>query len=135
MNRASLFSLICVALLVSSLCMSGCVRDRAERGVVTDTPATSPVITMAPVAGVPAAPAPAAATVTARTMPEVTGTSCSQLGGAVCSAAEDCPGSWLDVTDSFSCCSRPCTGLAGEVLTIEQYEPLPADTEQDPISP
>ena len=135
MNRASLFSLFCVALLVGSLCMAGCVRDRAERGVVTDTLATSPVITTAPAAGVPATPAPAAATVTAQAVKEVTGRTCSQLGGDICPATGNCSGSWLDAADSFCCCSRPCTGMPGEVLTIEPFEPLPADEEQDPISP
>ena len=39
-----------MALLLSSLCMAGCVRDRADRGTVTDTLTPSPVITTAPAA-------------------------------------------------------------------------------------
>jgi hypothetical protein len=135
MNRASFFSLFCVALLVSSLCMAGCARDRAERGVVTDMLATSPVITTAPAAGIPATPAPAAATVTSRAVKVVTGRTCSQLGGDICPATGNCPGSWMEAVDSFSCCSQSCTGMAGEVLTIEPFEPLPADEEQVSISP
>jgi hypothetical protein len=135
MNRASLFSLFCLALLVTSLCMAGCVRDRAERGTVTEMLIPSPVITTAPAAGVPSTPAPAAATVTARTVNEVTHKTCTQLGGDICAATGNCPGSWLDAADSFSCCSLPCTGMAGEVLAIEPFEPLPADEEQEPISP
>jgi len=135
MNRASLFSLFCLALLVTSLCMAGCVRDRADRGTVTDTLTPSPVITTAPAAGVPATPAPVATAVPARTANEVTHKTCTQLGGDICVVTSECPGSWLDAVDSFSCCSRPCTGMADEVLTIEPFEPLPADEEQDPISP
>ena len=135
MNRASLFSLFCLALLVTSLCMAGCVRDRADRGTVTDTLTSFPVITTAPAAGVPATPAPVATAVPARTANEVTHKTCTQLGGDICVVTSECPGSWLDAVDSFSCCSRPCTGIADEVLTIEPFEPLPADEEQDPISP
>jgi hypothetical protein len=135
MNRASFFSLFCVVLLVSSLCMAGCVRDRAEREGVTDTLATSPVITTAPAAGVPATLGPAAATVTSRAVKVVTGRTCRQLGGDICPATGNCPGSWLDAVDSFSCCSQSCTEMAGEVHTIEPFEPLPADEEQVSISP
>lgn len=135
MRWVSLFSLLCMALLVSSLCMAGCVRDRADRAMVTDTLTPSPVITTAPAASVPATPAPAAPAVPSRTANEVTHKTCTHLGGDICDATGDCPGSWLNAADSFSCCSRPCTGMADETLTIEPFEPLPADEEQGPISP
>lgn len=135
MKQVSLFSLLCMALLLSSLCMAGCVRDRADRGTVTDTVTPSPVITTAPAAGVPSTPAPATTAVPARTANEVTHKTCTQLGGDICSATGNCPGSWLDAADSFICCSRPCTGVADEVLSIEPFEPFPADEEQDPIIP
>lgn len=134
MNRSSLFSLLCVALLVGSLCTAGCMRERAGQGSVMDT-TQAPVVITAPSAGVPAAPGTTAPAVTYRAVKETAGKTCSQLGGDVCTATEDCPGSWQEAMDSFSCCSQTCAGGAGAVLTIEPFDPLPTDEEQNPFSP
>ena len=129
MKLLCLPSFLYAALLVSSLCMAGCVQDQTGRSAVNDTLTPNPVIatpTSAP-AATTAVPVPTMQGIAART--------CSQLGGDLCSATEDCPGSWLDAADSFSCCSRPCMETAGAVLTIEPFEPLPAYDEQESISP
>jgi hypothetical protein len=123
MNRVSL---VCVVLLAGSLCMAGCVQNQAGRGNVTGTPAEIMVVTASP--AVPSPP------VTVLTVQETSAKTCSMLGGDICSDDEDCPGSWLDAADSFSCCSKPCSKTGGVVLTIVPFEPLPPYEEQEPIS-
>jgi predicted small secreted protein len=127
MKRLSQTSLLCVILLVSSLCVAGCVQDQAGRGAMNATPGETPVITIPPSS--PATPVPV------HTVQETGARTCSQSGGDLCSDDEDCSGSWLDAADSFSCCSRPCSGTAGAVLTIEPFQPLPAYGEQESIRP
>jgi predicted small secreted protein len=127
MKRVSRLSLLCVLLLAGSLCMAGCVQTQAGREAGNDTHGETPVMT--------AAITPLVTPVPLRTVQETGAGTCSQLGGDRCSDDEDCAGSWLDAADSFSCCSRPCSGTGGTVLTIVPFEPLPAYVEQESISP
>lgn len=129
MNSSTLFSLFCAGLLISSLFIAGCMRDRAGR----DAPGPAPDRSLSPPAGQASAPASA-------TAPPVTGfvgRTCASLGGDICTAGEECTGSWLNAQDSFSCCSRVCTGSAGSgtILTIAPFEPSARMAEQDAISP
>ncbi|RZN36907.1 MAG: hypothetical protein EFT35_07425 [Methanophagales archaeon ANME-1-THS] len=56
---------------------------------------------------------------------------CTELNGYVCEVGDECPGEWLDASDTFSCCSKPCTSSIREagVLTIEPFEPNPENEE------
>lgn len=42
----------------------------------------------------------------------------------MCEVGEECPGEWLDASDTFSCCSEPCKSTISdeEILTIEPFE-------------
>jgi len=121
MNRSYLFSILCISLLISSLCIAGCTRDRDDRGTISQTVAEKPVMTkiseIAATESMGSAGNPAGST----------GQTCIQLGGDICTTGEDCSGSWLDARDSFSCCSIPCSGTetAGSVITLEPFEPSP----------
>lgn len=130
MNRSALFSLLCAGLLISSLFIAGCVRDRGDHGeeqtpvptvMVTKTPGTTATPAQSPV---PAVPAPS-------------GKTCAALGGDTCTVGEDCTGSWLNAQDSFSCCSGTCSGAGagGAVITIEPFTPPDTPAEQDAVSP
>ena len=60
-------------------------------------------------------------TETTTTVEEKKGTmkTCSQLNGFKCSTGDECPGKWLDASDTFSCCSVKCKSPTGkEILTI-----------------
>lgn len=57
---------------------------------------------------------------------------CVQLNGYECGGDQGCEGSWLDASDSFSCCSVACEG--GEVLDIEPFEPMPENEDLGDVS-
>ena len=100
-------SLICIALT------SGCVNEKRTTPSPSSTPALTPT------------PAPSVT-------PASDGLqSCTELNGFECGMGEDCPGEWLDASDTFSCCSEPCTSSTGAegVLTIEPFEPNPENEE------
>ena len=130
MNRSHLFSILCVSLLISSLCIAGCTRDREDRSTMTQNTQDSPLVTINPVSTATTSPAPAG--MGGGTQDKT----CSQLGGDRCIAGEDCNGSWLDARDSFSCCSKNCTGPGsmGEVLVLEPFEPSPTMDELEGIN-
>lgn len=131
MNRSWLFSILCISLLIGSLCIAGCTRDRDDRGTISPTAEEKPVVTkisdIATTQSMGSAGNPAGST----------GKTCIQLGGDSCITGEDCSGSWLDARDSFSCCSIPCsgTGGAGSVITLEPFEPSPTMDDLVDISP
>jgi hypothetical protein len=132
MNRTRLLSLVCVGLLISSLVVAGCIRDRADRGAATAVPPqlTTPVAAaQSPVTAAPAASQEASRSTTAKT--------CAALGGDTCSPGEDCTGSWLNAQDSFSCCSVTCAGPSGSgaVVTIAPFETPASLDELESITP
>jgi hypothetical protein len=95
--------LFCLGLIiVTGGCIAGRVRDSQPSASIV-VPASSPV------------PPDSA----------YSGSSCTALGGDVCTAGEECRGSWLAATDTFTCCSQACTGtMAAETLTIEPFDIL-----------
>ena len=108
-------SVICIALT------SGCVKENGSAPSPTATP--TPTSTTAP----SVTPAPSAASIT-----ESGGLkTCAELNGYECGMGEECPGEWLDASDTFSCCSEPCTSSTGDegVLTIEPFELNPENEE------
>lgn len=57
--------------------------------------------------------------------PEITTPeTCDELDGFECKIDEDCPGEWLDASDTFSCCSVECNSTK---LEIPPFEPTPED--------
>jgi hypothetical protein len=127
MNRTNFFTLVCAGLLISSLFLAGCVRDRGSHGA---EPASVPGMVMTTTPGTTATPQPSA-------VPAPSGKTCAALGGDICTAGEDCSGAWLNAKDAFSCCSRTCSGSAGSgtIVTIVPFEPSATMEEQDPITP
>lgn len=128
MNSSTLFSVLCAGLLISSLFIAGCVRDRGDHGeeqgsvpttMVTKTPGTTVTLSPSPVSAVSS------------------GKTCAALGGDTCTAGEDCSGSWLNAQDTFNCCSKTCSGAGAgaAVITIEPFTPQETPAEQDAISP
>jgi len=108
MDRRTLLIGLLALILVGAILACGCARER--RG---ETSPPAPPALRTP-------PRPAQPTVT----PAVPGAgTCSALGGSTCSPGTDCPGTWLDASDSFSCCSQSCTGAGGSAaVTIEPYQ-------------
>jgi hypothetical protein len=59
--------------------------------------------------------------------------SCASLGGDICTTGEECRGSWITASDSFSCCSQSCSGtVPAGTLTIEPFDML---VENDDLGP
>ena len=51
---------------------------------------------------------------------------CAELGGYTCDVGEECEGVWLDVADTFSCCSQSCkSSVGGDVINIDAFELAP----------
>jgi hypothetical protein len=99
-----------VMLVLGTACAAGCAGGRTDR----------------PAQALPAGQAPAAMK------------TCSQLGGDICTAGEECSGSWLNsAQDSFSCCSKPCSGagISGPVVMIEIPGPAQTYEELESIRP
>lgn len=118
MRRSTFFSLIVGMLVVGTVLIAGCTGDG------NDKPAPAQ-----PTVGVPAA---AHTVMTTTAAPATVIKTCAQLGGDICTSGEECSGSWLNnAKDSFSCCSKSCsgTGTAGAVITIET--PGPVQTYED----
>lgn len=112
-------SVICIALT------SGCVKENGSAPSPAATPTSTPKPTSATEPSV--TPAPSAASID-----ESGGLkTCAELNGYECGMGEDCPGEWLDASDTFCCCSEPCTSSTGDegVLTIEPFEPNPENEE------
>jgi hypothetical protein len=56
---------------------------------------------------------------------DVSASTCTALGGDMCTAGEECRGSWLTASDSFTCCSQACSATnSSETLTIEPFGTL-----------
>ncbi|HVP24533.1 MAG TPA: hypothetical protein VMS81_00950 [Methanomicrobiales archaeon] len=94
-------------ILFGAILSPGCARERRREGPNPVPPAlTTPAL-------------PGRPTITAAVPGSAT---CSAEGGSVCSAGTDCPGRWLDASDTFSCCSSSCTSPGGvATVTIEPY--------------
>jgi hypothetical protein len=102
-------------LAISVLCIvltSGCVKEKGA----TPTPPPAPSATLTP-------------TLTASLAGGLK--TCAELNGYVCEVGDECPGEWIDASDTFSCCSKPCTSSISEagLLTIEPFEPNPENEE------
>ena len=61
---------------------------------------------------------------------------CTGLGGHECTASEECDGTWLEASDSFSCCSQECTPVVddSEILDIDPFEPSEENEELGDLS-
>jgi hypothetical protein len=106
-------SVICIVLT------SGCVKENGSAPSPTATPTSTTASSVTP--------APSAAPITKSSGLKT----CAELNGYECGMGEECPGEWLDASDTFSCCSEPCTSSTGDegVLTIEPFELNPENEE------
>jgi hypothetical protein len=104
-------SVICIVLT------SGCVKEKGAAPSSTPTSTTAPPVTSTP-------------SVTPITESGGLKT-CAELNGYECGLGEDCPGEWLDASDTFSCCSEPCTSSTSDdgIVTIEPFELNPENEE------
>jgi hypothetical protein len=104
-------SVICVALT------SGCVKEEGPRPTPTSTPSATPT-----------------PTITTSVAGKLK--TCAELNGSVCEVGEECQGEWLDASDTFSCCSKPCISGISEagILTINPFEPEPENEELGDIT-
>ena len=102
-------SVICIVL------SSGCVKEKGATPTPTSTPAPS------------VTPAPTATSTSASGSLKT----CAELNGYECGMGEECPGEWLDASDTFSCCSEPCTSSTSDegIVTIEPFELNPENEE------
>lgn len=132
MRRSTLFSIVLGLLVVGTVLVAGCTGDRIEQTApaqptVRTPAATHTLVTTAAAAQSKSSVAPVTAMKT-----------CAQLGGDICTSGEDCSGSYLNnAKDSFSCCSKPCsgTGTAVAVITIETPGQSQTYVEMGSISP
>ena len=131
MRRSTLLSIVLGMLVVGTVLVSGCTGDRIEQTAPAQPTVRAPAATHTLVTT-------AAAQVKSSAAPSTAMKTCAQLGGDICTSVEDCSGSWLNnAKDSFSCCSKPCsgTGTAGTVITIETPGPSQTYGEMGSISP
>lgn len=131
MRRSTLFSIILGLLVVGTVIVAGCTGDRIEQTAPAQPTVRAPAATQTQVTT-------AAAQVKSSSAPATAMKTCAQLGGDICTSVEDCSGSWLNnAKDSFSCCSKTCSGsgTAGAIITIETPGPSQTYGEMGSISP
>jgi len=143
MKRTTGSGFLVLALLLSlMLVIAGCASVPAPGDPLVPTPPktitpakVTPAVTVS-VAKTLRTLAPPAATTTPSTTPIPPGTittmsgnrysveTCASAGGFVANAGERCPGSWMDTTGTFSCCSlQPVPDMPAN-LTVISARPL-----------
>jgi hypothetical protein len=94
-------------ILIGAIITAGCAKERKETGANPAPPAIR-------------TPTPPARPTTTPALP-VAGT-CTAKSRSVCNSDTDCPGRWLDATDTFSGSPQPCTSAGGNaIVTIDPY--------------
>jgi hypothetical protein len=112
--RTSRFLFPAVILVILCVIFAGCTSEKAD---AQPTPATT-VPTKSVAKGLTPFPTP-----TEVIVQDDGSKTCSQLQGTVAIPGQACPGTWLTVSDSFSCCSK--TPVAGTITNPRlAVEPL-----------
>lgn len=95
-----------IFLLILCILAAGCTsKTSVQPAPATTVPATHPVTkVLTPV------PTPQV------TVPDDGTKTCSQLKGIIAVPGQVCPGTWLNVSDSFSCCTKP--PVAGKTTNL-----------------
>ena len=111
---------------ISAICIvlaSGCVKE--EGTAPSSTPTSTPTSTTTTAPSVTSTPSTTPITESGGLK------TCAELNGYECEMGEDCSGEWLDASDTFSCCSEPCTSSTGDdgIVTIEPFELNPENEE------
>jgi hypothetical protein len=58
---------------------------------------------------------------------------CSAVNGTICSESQSCPAKWLEVSNTFNCCSSNCSAQNKSATSIELFELNPEDSEFEEI--
>lgn len=131
-------ALVMILLLLVPLA-AGCLTiPGPEKAQKTTSPATTVPVPPTPKVTVTKAPVPVAssampsATVTKSSSGYAAGT-CAGLGGIEVVPGQQCPGTWLLATDTFSCCSvRPVTAGKGNGTVTAAPFSLVIDLDDNP---
>jgi hypothetical protein len=134
----AMFVLLATLLLVLSPLIAGCLTVPGPESAKKTTPAMTTMEIERPVTTVSSV-TPAVTRMTAARTPMVTtvpvtivttlksgyasGT-CAELGGSVVSPGQQCKGSWLAATNTFSCCSIPPVAVerANQSVTVFPFD-------------
>ena len=129
-----LFALAVIFLLVSFPLAAGCLSVPGPDSTKKTTPVTaavtrSPQATASP--EVPATPAPAQVATRAPAVPQPSSpvatpgktgyavATCTDQGGFLVAPGQQCTGSWLSATNTFSCCSVQPVSAAGSNRSVQ----------------
>ena len=96
-QKHRIFGLLLV-LIIGAVLMSGCTQNSTDQKTTTQPQDTIKTTTLQ-----------SQGTVNPQSPIKVTGLkTCAALSGHVCGAGSECDGTWLDASDTFSCCSKKC---------------------------
>jgi hypothetical protein len=117
-----IFLILIVALVL--FLISGCAKSNKDLKQAEDSVEIKDKPSVQETAKEPSLPAATASAETIKT--------CSESNGDICDSSEVCSGNWLDVSDSFSCCSQKCASSTNNenALSIETFD---LETENEEI--